>query len=312
MKRLAGTIVMLLALFGPNAASAAEQVGSHCEGGSLLIAGVEEIVFPLSTGTPSVPPSSSPVGGIATSWAVSSASTNTFNQRLKVLRTVPGADAVEVAAEAPPQAVSKGSGSFPIRIPVQAGDRFGLSGVGGGVVACETGAPEDVLGATSRNAQPGQSESFSRLTGYQLPLTVTVERDADGDGFGDDTQDRCVGTASAGSDCPVNVRITGVRVKRRAILLRFTAAAWARIEVKGRVTWRKSGLLAGVELNGAAKYVDAGHTGVFRLPLPRLVLRRLSQLPRRNSLVATIEASVTDSDGWESSKTKSFPIWGRR
>jgi hypothetical protein len=50
---------------------------------------------------------------------------------------------------------------------------------------------EDVVGSTLKNVQPGQSEPFFRSTGRQLPLSVTVEPDADGDDYGDESQEPC-------------------------------------------------------------------------------------------------------------------------
>jgi hypothetical protein len=316
VKRLAGTIAVLLVLAGAESAAAASEVGSRCEPRTILIAGIEEIVFPLAT-SGGMPPTSSPINGVATSWTVRSESTDAFTQRLKVLRTATGADTVQVLAEAPPQQVRKGSGPFPIRIPVQAGDRFGLSGVGGGVIACSTGAPEDVVGATSRNGQPGQSESFSRLSGYQLPLTVMVEPDADGDGYGDETQDRCPASAAVYTSCPTLGLVTFHSVRRRAILVRVTMTNSSATTVWGQVSWwgkRRGGDKRRVLVNlgaGPRRPVTAGTTATFRLPLPKSVLWRLRRLSPAQGLRANLTVGVKDVYGAGGEQPLTIRLRGR-
>ncbi|HEU4392607.1 MAG TPA: hypothetical protein VFR04_03100 [Solirubrobacterales bacterium] len=309
MRRLAGTVGLLLALIGASSAPAAVEVGSDCESNALLVAGIEEIVFPLTTASPTTLPTSIPVNGIATRWTVRSGSTNTFYQRLKVLRTATG-DTVQVVAEAPSQPVVKGSASFPIRIPVQAGDRFGLSGVGGGVIACVTGAAGDVVGATARNGQPGQSESFARLTGSQLALSVAVEPDADGDGYGDETQDGCPEAVAIQATCPRVTVVPKSTVKERAILVQVKVSSEASVQVFGQVSWkvrprpaqgtmsrpRDHGLTVGLSAGGA-RTVLPSPDATFRLPLGRAVKRRLGRLDSSQALRARLTARITDLAG---------------
>lgn len=311
MRRLAGAVTLMLALMGVGSASAATEVGSQCESDSLLIVGIEGIVFPLAAASPSALPTSSPINGIATSWTVRSGSTDTWNQRLKVVRVIPKTSIVQVVDETPPHPIAKGSGGpFPIRIPVQAGDRFGLNRPGGGALTCTTGSTGDTVGATQRNGQPGEGEEFFPGSGYQPALSVTVEPDADGDGFGDETQDGCSEVALLQIPCPQVTLAPKPNVKERAILVGMRASSEASIQVFGQVSWKvrpksaqeaanrssDQGLTVGLSA-GKARTVLPGKEATFRLPLGKAVMRRLGRLEPNQALRARLTARVTDLAG---------------
>jgi hypothetical protein len=302
--------MLVLALMGVSNASAATEVGSQCESNSLLIVGIEGIVFPLTAASPNALPTSSPINGIATSWTVRSGSTDTWEQRLKVVRMTPRTNTVQVVAETPPHSIAKGSGPLPIRIPVQAGDRFGLNRPGGGALACMTGSTGDTVGATLRNGQPGESEEFFSETGYQPALSVTVEPDRDGDGFGDETQDGCSEVASLQIPCPQVTLAPKLTVKKRAILVSVRVSSEASVQVFGQVSWKVQaklgqgtanrssdrGLTVGLSA-GNARTVLASGEAAFRLPLGKAVMRRLGRLGPNQALRAKLTARVTDLAG---------------
>jgi hypothetical protein len=305
VKRLAGMLCLMFTLLAGGTASAATEVGSKCEAGSLLIVGHEGMVFPLEYGSSGALPVSTPVSGVATSWTSRSKSTDAFSQRLKVLRLAPDGSTVGVTAETETQEVKKGSGPFPIRIPVQAGDRFGLNSPNGGAVTCQTGNPNDVLGTTLTDAQPGQNEEFFPVTGSQLALSVTVEPDTDSDGYGDETQDGCPEVATVQLPCP-RVEVTSkATVKERAILVQVAVSSPASVQVFGQVSWkvrqtrgadapRDRGLTVGLSA-GPTRVVQS--TAVFRVPLGKSVKRRLGRLGPRQALRVKLNARVTDLAG---------------
>lgn len=306
VKRLVGVLGLSLALLAPGTVSAATEVGSKCEAGSLLIVGVQGMVFPLEYGPSSALPISTPVSGVATSWTARSKSTDAFIQRLKVLRLAHKGSTIEVTAESAPQEVKNGSGPFPIRIPVQAGDRFGLNSPNGGAVTCETGNPSDVLGTTLSDVQPGQSGDFFPVTGSQLALSVTVEPDLDHDGYGDETQDGCPAVATVQSPCPRVTATPKATVKQRAILVQVEVSSPASVQVFGQISWKvhqkpaaandpgARGLTVGLSAS-RARAVQS--TAVFRMPLGKTVKKRLGRLSPSRALRARLTARVTDLAG---------------
>jgi hypothetical protein len=105
-------------------------------------------------------------------------------------------------------AVAAGTTStFAVRIPVLPGDRLGLSSATDTVqLAYQTFSATDQFAflPIDSNPQPGTTVMpdgpFAR--GYKLDVAARVESDADGDGFGDDSQDYCPSNAATQGPCP--------------------------------------------------------------------------------------------------------------
>jgi uncharacterized repeat protein (TIGR01451 family) len=98
-------------------------------------------------------------------------------------------------------------------IPILNGDVLGLSASGGGVSCFDntTGATSsDVVAAKFPPDPPvGQNGTFPGSNASEkLSVSAVVEPDADGDGFGDETQDSCPHDATLhAGPCPVDVSI---------------------------------------------------------------------------------------------------------
>ena len=95
---------------------------------------------------------------------------------------------------------------FPVRIRVQPGDRIGLSTTDV-EIAYRTGHPGDLMGLFSfriGDPPPGTvaTQDGPPFVGYRTDIAARVETDADGDGFGDDSQDNCPTSAASQGACP--------------------------------------------------------------------------------------------------------------
>jgi hypothetical protein len=86
--------------------------------------------------------------------------------------------------------------SYPAQIPVKAGDVVGIFFGSGGNCVLGTGMGGDAIDYHAGDLSPGASATFTQLTGNRLPVQVTVEPDADRDGFGDESQDSCPSEAA--------------------------------------------------------------------------------------------------------------------
>ena len=218
-------------------------------------------------------------------------------------------------AESKLETVAAASGLFKARIPVKGGEAVGLFGPDG-TLACSKDAQrlertEAVSLRSAGSAAIGGTMVFETENGIGTPVSAGVEPDDDEDGYGDYGQDRCDGTASRGSDCPIGVRIGRTSVKQRAILVRVTSEAWARIKVRGEFRWQGDGREVGLDRHTPRRRMKAGRTDVFRVPLPPQVLRRLDRMRPGQSLPVSLEVFVTDRDGWDSEKRRRLVLWGR-
>lgn len=112
------------------------------------------------------------------------------------------------------------------RVPAKQGDRVGLIAGAGGVSATSayTQLPPPaaqnmcafVFGADNQSIGGTTTYTVSSCNYNSPAVRAVVERDADLDGFGDDTQDACSTDATTQGSCkPANVTITAVKSKAK-------------------------------------------------------------------------------------------------
>ena len=191
----AGTILALFMGWSAAEASAASTIGQSpptvgapggCSSGAF-------VQLAVSSGPDYVVPAD----GVITSWTSSLEGTVAFS----TFR--PGAGAGEFTRTgADTRTVGGMTTSFPVRMAVLAGDRIGLQNPPG-ISNCysETGNSADIFGVAG-SAPIGTPTTFTPTSPYRLNLSAVVELDADGDGYGDDSQDGCPSDATTQGPCP--------------------------------------------------------------------------------------------------------------
>jgi hypothetical protein len=107
-----------------------------------------------------------------------------------------------VVASESRQVIDGTTHAFDVRIPVKPGDTLGLSSSTGVQLAYST-APGDELGAFG-GPDPATGQVVDVTggdIGALLDVAAVLESDADGDGYGDDTQDGCATDARTWGKC---------------------------------------------------------------------------------------------------------------
>lgn len=245
--------------------------------------------------------------GVITSWQVRvGPGLSPLAQQLGVFRAVNGGSEYTKVAESAIETFGVGSEQLPTRIPVQAGDFVGLHG------PLETFVCDEQENATSALFEGGialgETKAFKVESGVRSPVGAIVELDADGDGYGDASQDRCPESAVFQTSCPfVALSVGEVTVKRSAILIEAGNNTEASLAARGEVRWRalpkasgngaraSKGRQVKVGLGTVApKTVAAGATVVLRVPLPKPVLAQLNRLLPRQALQARIDVVGTN------------------
>lgn len=325
----------VLALAAAPAASAAVEYGTPCFAAETFKTKQLAVQVSTSLGAPIL--TSAP--GVVTSWRVKL--TNNVSARfeqLKVLKEV-GAE-FEAIAESPSQLLLPSqTNEFQVRIPVPAGVRFGAyTAAEGGVALCRYLAGDKIAYFTTDI--PVGTKSAPANTNFELvpALEVVVEPDADGDGFGDETQDRCPTDASAQGQCPAtgippigdgggsggggpSGSATGAgssspspgalalslrsRLEGNVVALRLTSSAQAPVTVTGSLKGRR--VVGPLTVN-----VVPGQTGRLYLHLPRAVRRSLASLPRKRHLHLVLEATAATASGATASASTEQPLPGRK
>jgi uncharacterized repeat protein (TIGR01451 family) len=128
-------------------------------------------------------------------------------------RSFSPAATVTVRASSDPLAIA-GTGApeaFPVRLPIAAGQGIAMWSADGYDCGFSTSdAGDQVL--FNGDPEPGAGTSISAQDGgmnERVPLQATIEPDADGDGFGDETQDQCPSDAASHAPCVADVGLTG-------------------------------------------------------------------------------------------------------
>ena len=151
----------------------------------------------------------SPAYVAATSGVLTSFTTVTNSKTGQVRALVLGAattpDRLAVAGKSPKQTVSTSkSNTFPIRLPIQAGQRLGLGWTASGMACAVQGVAGDVSKAAAP-FDPDTTNDFvysTTLSGFRPNISAVLEPDEDGDAFGDISQDACPQSALTQVACP--------------------------------------------------------------------------------------------------------------
>ena len=147
-----------------------------------------------------------PFDGVITSWQVRGSDNSGdagSSGSLRVWRRVDdGSPPVraQLVAESESQDVRPGVNSFLTRLAVRAGDRLGLSSyyLGGSY----SRAGSTVCGTEYGSAgAPGAEAAFECGGELAANVAATLEPDGDGDGFGDESQDKCPGAGGTDDGC---------------------------------------------------------------------------------------------------------------
>jgi hypothetical protein len=158
-----------------------------------------------------------PFAGVITSWSFQSSSGGGQSPlALKVGRSAGGGN-FTIVGESDGQLIPDQDAffTFPVRISVQAGDLIGTNAAPPSVFLCTRSATGYVVqqGPFGEDVAVGSMAPFTPMNDQQLDVSATLEPDADSDGFGDETQDKCVGTPGTANGCPSAVTIGKLKQK---------------------------------------------------------------------------------------------------
>jgi hypothetical protein len=97
---------------------------------------------------------------------------------------------------------ASGLHTYEVRVPVLVGDIVGLRGQGTGGCAQQTSNAADTWEYfTGTDIPPGSAGTYIASTGWLWNIQAKLEPDADGDGYGDETQDACPTNAGTQGSC---------------------------------------------------------------------------------------------------------------
>lgn len=301
--------------FAPNA-SAAVQFGNSCTGSSAAPGAYTLVTLETTDATL---PIAAPNGGVITKMTLKfkeEALPFTVPMMAKVLRASGSEYGFTVVGEQK-FGMSGQSTSFEARIPVLAGDRLGLSGepftymgtdIPGFAFFCQP-MPGGILGASPGNVGLNQTAEFKPATEGAVPLVATIEPDADGDGYGDETQDKCPQSAVTHDPCPVVTLDALSQLTKGSVTVVVAVSAVAPVTVQGTV---KLGKGKTAKLAAPVATVNPGTFGRFKLTFPKALKKRLKELPPSKKLTLKVTASATNVAGAVSTDALNAKLKGQQ
>lgn len=297
---LGTSIALLLLALLPTISAAATSVGQvdPSPGGMCTaLTYVQDIVAP---GTPGY----STPQGVITSWS-SNIGPNPTVDKLKVFRRTTDPDKFLVAATDGPRTMQlNGLNTFPVRIPVDAGDLLGLTIVGTGA-SCLYGNSPSMIKCFSPEPDAGTIATTDTCQdAYQINVAATVEADADRDGFGDESQDKCATDALVQGACPDKTKpiasLTGSTsqnfVKQKAVIVTAQANEAGSLAATGTLT--VPGASKAYKLVPASAAVSANSQVKLVLKISNKVRRKIRKaLRKRRKVRATVGVTARDAVG---------------
>jgi hypothetical protein len=298
-----------LALVAAPAAMASTEVGSTCQANELLEVSGGATVFSVAKVSGDSLPLTVPSAGVVTQWKVNLIPAPvSIPQVFEVLRPTGAPKQFQVVGETS-GSVTGGQNTFPARLSVQPGDRFGLGGGEGPLVCKETGFAGDVIGAWLGVPPVGSTNTIlEEGSGYQAPVSATIEPDADGDGFGDETQDKCPQSAAVQTPCPVVTLSTSGTAQKSLASVVVTSSSQASVTVAGAV---KLGKGKTAKLSGGTQIVAPGAIAKFTLLFPAKVKAKLKQLSPEQHLTLSVAATAPNVVGAASASDLKVKLKGQ-
>jgi hypothetical protein len=302
MRNRAVAVVLSLAfsvpLFAAQAASAAIEVGNNCA--AKTGTGGYTLVQLAQTGSPL--PLAAPTAGVATKWKVNLdpsvpiPTEPALSETMRVLRPTGTPKQFQTIAESSPGSYGHGTSVFDTRIPVQAGDHFGAyAPESSAILFCSTESEADVLGAKKADIGPGSTADYEPAPKIQLALSVTIEPDVDGDGYGDETQDKCPQSAATHDPCPV-LLLDAVASSpgKGAVKILVAADSQASITVSASAqlpkTPKKAKAAAVTNLAAIPQLVTPGKISTYTMNYTAKLKQALAALPKSKSIKLTVKA----------------------
>ena len=152
---------------------------------------------------------------------------------------------------------------------------------------CSTGTTGDEIAAAPGDLKPAPRRTYTPVgVEAQIPVLGDVEPDADGDGFGDETQDKCPQSKSIQVECPALVLDSVLTPGKTSISVYVAASVEAPVTVSGTVnvaTPKKKAQKSAtkkIKLTSTTQMVSPGKIGKFKLNYPAALLSALKSLPR--------------------------------
>jgi hypothetical protein len=141
-----------------------------------------------------------------------------------------------------------------------------------------------------------------------------IEPDADHDGYGDETQDRCPQSAAYQIPCPALTLSLYPIAGKKAVTVLVSAGVSAQVTVSGSAKLPangKAGSSAQVKLAPVQHLANPGQMTKYKLTLPSKLKSTLASLPQSKSVKLTLTARGANDAGVVATEKAALRLKGR-
>jgi hypothetical protein len=254
MRSRAPALAAILAALGPVAAArAATTVGSDLSKQANTTACVTACTALTTLSSSGAPVAVAPFAGVVVRWRVKAGSPAS-GVALRTVRSA-GTGSYAGVGASDPQSVPTGTSTFATRLPVKAGDIIGAD-ANANAMLFTTSPTTDV------QIFSPQLNTFAHIPTKQanreLLVNADIEHDADGDGYGDETQDLCPTDPSRHTACLSNLSVS-VKPDPAPLTVGRTLSFTIKITNDGPSPAQDVGLVVNLPFSATPLQARAGH-----------------------------------------------------
>ena len=181
---------------------------------------------------------SSPIDGVITRWRMRGYTQGATPAEIlfRVMRPAGTGTFTAISSTSALLPTTLGTYEFPARVPIQSGDYIGLTQTPGNTafIDCDgcpgVGADEFFSGPFADN----QTRSATPVNDELVPINANVEPDADKDGYGDETQDRCPVDPNTQGLCQISFGKLKRNTKKGTAILPVTVPGAGTLSLSGK------------------------------------------------------------------------------
>jgi hypothetical protein len=299
-------LALLAPAIGAGAAVAVAAAGSSTELGGTSTA------FAVSVNSPMVQFSTTPgtvsytaPDGVLTSWRYHSGSVG-GTLRLMLFKPGTAPHVYEAVAASGTKNIAANTGNdFKERIPVKQGYVLGVADQTVGNIGMTTVSSSDVMDGLPAGVQVGQTVTATGPFAAREAVAATVESDADGDGFGDVSQDQCPTQKATHDACSNKFSFGKLKRKRTkgTATLPVTVPGPGTLSVSGKgVVKQRSPWAASASLDRVVS-----EAGTVKL-LIKAKGKAKRKLTRTGKVKMKVRVTYTPADGTPNSKTSKVKL----
>jgi hypothetical protein len=303
-KKLTACLVVTVAIGAASApaASASTKVGSECAANAPV---PNYTLAPLGPAPGSSLPLTAPSAGIVTQWSVNNTAALPpgfpVSEKLKVLRPTGAPNTFQTVGESAAGLLKAGPNTVLTRIPVQAGDSFGVAGTPGSfALMCQTPGAMGLTGIKEGDVAPGSSATYAPIDEYVVGVAATIEADADNDGFGDESQDFCPQNAALQKPCPVLI-LDAINLPPGKTSVKVMVVADAQSEIavsaSAKVPKAKGKGTTTTQLDPVVQLVRPGSIAIYTINFNKALMDALKKLSKKKTISLDIVADGKGPSG---------------